>query len=75
MGKGKGMIERKVIRIRRGMILLEFSGVPPFKLNLLLPKLNRKLDIKLAIINNSFISYNIWSINKYYYYHNKYLLN
>jgi ribosomal protein L16/L10AE len=59
MGKGKGMVERKVIRIRRGITLFEFIGVPLNKLKLLIPKLNKKLDIKLSLIKNNFYSYGL----------------
>jgi ribosomal protein L16/L10AE len=59
MGKGKGMIERKVIRIRRGVTLFEFVGIPFNKLKVLIPKLNRKLDIKLTFIRNNFNTYHL----------------
>jgi ribosomal protein L16/L10AE len=32
MGKGKGLIERKIIKIRRGVTLFEFKGVSKHKL-------------------------------------------
>lgn len=32
MGKGKGLIDRKIIRIRRGVTLFEFKGVSRSKL-------------------------------------------
>ena len=32
MGKGKGLIERKIIKIRRGVTLFEFKGVSRSKL-------------------------------------------
>jgi ribosomal protein L16/L10AE len=59
MGKGKGMVERKVIRIRRGVMLFEFIGIPLNKLQLLVPKLNKKLDIKFALIKKNFYSYGL----------------
>ena len=59
MGKGKGMVDRKVMRIRRGVTLFEFIGVPLKKLYLLIPKLNRKLDIKLTYFKNNFRPYGL----------------
>jgi len=32
MGKGKGLIERRIIRIRRGVTLFEFKGISKAKL-------------------------------------------
>lgn len=32
MGKGKGLIERQIIRIRRGVTLFEFKGISKSKL-------------------------------------------
>jgi len=31
MGKGKGLIERQIIRIRRGVTLFEFKGISKSK--------------------------------------------
>jgi ribosomal protein L16/L10AE len=31
MGKGKGLIERQIIRIRRGVTIFEFKGVSKSK--------------------------------------------
>jgi ribosomal protein L16/L10AE len=31
MGKGKGLIERQIIRVRRGVTLFEFKGVSKSK--------------------------------------------
>ena len=50
MGKGKGLFERKIIRIFRGDILIQFSGFKLNKLYLVLNKLNKKFDIKLSLI-------------------------
>lgn len=33
MGKGKGLIERRVIRVQRGISVFEFIGISPIKLN------------------------------------------
>ena len=74
MGKGKGLIERKVIRVRRGFILFEFLGVPFLRLNKLIKKINKVLDVKFHLIHNSLFTYRLWTKNnKYMYYHNKYL--
>lgn len=53
MGKGKGMIERKVIRIRRGVVLFEFIGVAPIKLKKFSLKINKICSVKFSIISNN----------------------
>lgn len=52
MGKGKGLIERKVIRARVGFILFEFTGVSPRKLQKFCTKINKVCSIKFSIIAN-----------------------
>ena len=49
MGKGKGLIERKAIRIRRGFSLFEFKGVPIIRLRKLIKKINKFLNIKFFL--------------------------
>lgn len=74
MGKGKGLIERKVIRIRRGVVLFEFLGVNVAKLKKLIKKINKYLNVKFFIITKENINFNLWSKkNKYLYYYEKYL--
>lgn len=59
MGKGKGMIERKVIRIRRGVVLFEFKGVSPLRLQKLVDKINKFLSVKFTFI---FEHHNFYSV-------------
>lgn len=59
MGKGKGMIERKVIRIRRGVVLFEFLGVHPQKLKKLALKVNKICNVKFSIISNYNICFSL----------------
>ena len=74
MGKGKGLIERKVIRIRRGVVLFEFLGVNIIKLKKLIKKINKYLNVKFFVISKENTNYNLWSKkNKYSYYYDKYL--
>lgn len=74
MGKGKGMIERKVIRVRRGFILFEFYGVSFLKLKKFSKKINKFCNIKFSILRKKTLYFPSWSKNKnYIYYHNKYL--
>lgn len=74
MGKGKGMIERKVIRIRRGVVLFEFKGISPIKLQKLIKKINKILSVKFTYIFEYDKRYCIWSNReKYIYYFSKYL--
>lgn len=53
MGKGKGMFERKVIRLYRGYILFEFLGFPLKKLKIIVNIINKLINIKLRIIYNN----------------------
>lgn len=75
MGKGKGLIERKVIRIRRGVVLFEFLGVHPLKLKKFSNKINKICSVKFNIFYKDLnVYYPLWSKkNKYLYYYDKYL--
>lgn len=74
MGKGKGLIERKVIRVRKNFILLEFMGIPILKLHKLVKYLNKVLSVKMYLIKNYNHCFSLWSKNnKYVTYHDKYL--
>jgi ribosomal protein L16/L10AE len=52
MGKGKGLIERKTIRIKRNFIIFEFKGIPPIKIKKLIVYANKFLSLKLFLISN-----------------------
>jgi ribosomal protein L16/L10AE len=74
MGKGKGLNERHVIRVRKNTTIFEFSGISLYRLEQLLLRINKKLNIKLVLLKKRINSYKIWSKkNKYLYYYNKYL--
>ena len=47
MGKGKGLVERQIIRIRRGVTLFEFKGVSKSKIIWLTNEINKKLKVKI----------------------------
>lgn len=74
MGKGKGLIERKIIRIRRGVVLFEFLGVSIIKLKKLVKKINQILNVKFYVLYSYKTYFSLWSKRKrYVYYHDKYL--
>lgn len=74
MGKGKGLVERKVIRVRRNFIILEFKGVPFLKLKKLLKFVNKLFSVKMFLVCNYSKNFSLWSKNnKYITYHDKYL--
>lgn len=74
MGKGKGLIERKVIRIRRGVVLFEFLGVNLLRLEKLIKKINKYLNVKFFVLSNQSLKFTTWSKNnRYSYYYDKYL--
>lgn len=73
MGKGKGAFERKVIRIFRGDILIQFTGFRLNKLRAILKKFNKKLDIKLTLIYIKHRTFPLWfKLHKYDYFYEKY---
>lgn len=46
MGKGKGLFERRIIRVSKNTILFEFAGISFFKFCFFIKKINKKLGIK-----------------------------
>lgn len=76
MGKGKGLFERRIIRVSKNTILFEFLGISIFKLKFLIKKINKKLGIKTHIIIRKTNCYKIISnkgvnsvyFNKYFYF-------
>lgn len=52
MGKGKGLFERRVIRLRKNSILFEFMGVPLNKINFFIKKINKKLSFKTYLLSS-----------------------
>jgi large subunit ribosomal protein L16 len=59
MGKGKGLNERHVIRVRKNTTIFEFSGISLYRLEQLLLKINKKLNIKLVLLKKKINSYSI----------------
>jgi len=75
MGKGKGLVERKIIRVYKNTILFEFFGIPFYKLNNITKKINKKLNFKIILISNDVNFYkNPFKLNSPVKYFNKYLL-
>jgi ribosomal protein L16/L10AE len=75
MGKGKGLVERKIIRIYKNTILFEFFGVPFYKLLTIVKKINKKLNFKIILISKSNKLYkNPFKLNTPVKYFNKYFL-
>lgn len=73
MGKGKGLFERRIIRVSKNTILFEFLGISIFKLKFLIKKINKKLGIKTSLITKRVNFYKIVSnkgVNSVYF--NKY---
>ena len=58
MGKGKGLIVRKIIRVPKNTILFEFIGVSFFKIKFFIKKINKKLKNEHAIKNVSSVKCN-----------------
>lgn len=75
MGKGKGLVERRIIRVYKNTILFEFFGVSFYKLCNITKKINKKLNFKIILISNKISFYkNPFKLNSPVKYFNKYLL-
>jgi hypothetical protein len=70
------LIERQIIRIRRGVTIFEFKGISKSKVVWLTNEMNKKLKVKIkCFFKKTDVFYKIWSKkNKYSYYYNKYLM-
>lgn len=74
MGKGKGLFERRAVRVQKNTILLEFSGIPLYKLILLEQKINKKMSVKVKLYSTKPKTFNLWfKSNKYSWFYNKYI--
>jgi hypothetical protein len=49
MGKGKGNIDRKVLKLNKNFILFEFYGISIYKLYFFVNKINKKLNFKFIV--------------------------
>lgn len=77
MGKGKGSFSRWVFRFQQGVTLVEFLGIPYYRLINAVRKIQKKLNLKLKLIkrinyNDSFsawskLNYTILYFNKHRY--------
>jgi len=76
MGKGKGLVDRRIIRVYKNTILFEFMGIPFYKLLLITKKINKKLNFKIGLISKKDNLYkSSFKLNTPMKYFNKYLLN
>ena len=50
MGKGKGSLDRKVLKLKKNFILFEFYGISFYKLKWFVNKINKKLNFKFLFI-------------------------
>lgn len=75
MGKGKGLVERRIIRIYKNTILFEFFGVSFYKLSNIVKKINKKLNFKIVLISkNNNLYKSPFKLNTPVKYFDKYLL-
>lgn len=63
MGKGKGGFVRWIFRLQQGVTLVEFLGIPFYRLKHILLFLQKKMKIKLTLIKNNSINdqFSSWS--------------
>jgi ribosomal protein L16/L10AE len=59
MGKGKGMLERAVIRIKKNFSIFEFKGFSKYRLNKLVLNANKKLNLGLYLYCDKKINYSL----------------
>jgi hypothetical protein len=52
MGKGKGELERWTIRVRSGLVFLEFRGFSINKIKGIQNKFQRNIQIHLSLLSN-----------------------
>ena len=57
MGKGKGELERWTIRVRSGLVFLEFCGFSYNKVNGIKNKFQKNLQIQLNLLSSSCLFY------------------
>jgi len=49
MGKGKGLLERWTIRVRYGLIFLEFKGIHPLQINNIKNRFQKRVHIEIVL--------------------------
>jgi len=59
MGKGKGMLERAVIRVKKNFSIFEFKGFSRYRLNKFCLNINKKLNLGFFLFFNKKISYSL----------------
>lgn len=75
MGKGKGNIDRKVLKLKKNFVLFEFSGFSYYKLKWFIIKINKKLNFKFVFFMKKFIFKGDWFNHKTSsFYYKRYLL-
>jgi hypothetical protein len=75
MGKGKGNIDKKILKLRKNFILFEFYGVSCYKLRWLANKINKKLNFNFLCIFEKHKEYSWWAYSsKYSFFFKKYNL-
>ena len=75
MGKGKGMLERSVMRFKKNFKIFEFIGFSHYKLKKFILNVNKKFNCKFYLYTNKNTKYNFWcKNNKYVYFFDKYLI-
>lgn len=58
MGKGKGNLQRWTIRVRQGLVFLEFRGFSYLKIFKLRNRIQRNIQINLSIVSKLMYNYN-----------------
>ena len=59
MGKGKGMLERAVIRVKKNFSIFEFKGFSVYRLKKFYININKKLNLGFFLYFKKKINYNL----------------
>ena len=59
MGKGKGMLERSVIRVKKNFSIFEFKGFSKYRLNKFYLNINKKLNLGFYLFFNKKQTYSL----------------
>lgn len=74
MGKGKGLYERKVLRLKKNFVIFEFKGISFFKLKWFTIKINKMSNLRFKLIFKKLIFFKNWfKLNTQSYFNLKYL--
>jgi ribosomal protein L16/L10AE len=61
MGKGKGNFLRWVFRLQQGLSIVEFLGIPIYRILKVVNFINKRLKLKLVVKSNNVLNHSFAS--------------